>query len=430
MEWNKGESYSINLLFIRISGMLFHCIRLNWNKRADTMEKNKVPKIPELLPPKIDYNKIYKELCEANKAIGELQGMLTNIPSKRLLVDPLLTKEAVASSTIEGTQATLEDVYRYEADEKGIEKPEKKEDIREIINYREALKYAIEKIEKETQPIGENFIKNIHSVLLNSTRGERRDRGNLRRIQVYIGKPGEAIEEASYIPPPPTELPRLLSNWENYVNMNNDHDPLVIAAVSHYQFEAIHPFMDGNGRIGRILIPIILFQKRYLDYPYLYMSEYFEFMKDSYIKELHKMDESGVWEDWINSFLSSVRFQANATQIKAYKIFSLHLRIKEKIHSFKSAYAGKLMDIIFLRPVISFKLIKDILPVRSNQTVYNLLDKFQKEEILVQIGESSRNKQYVFRELMDIFASSLYKEIKSEFSLREFEKLDSETSSE
>ncbi|MFI5322692.1 MAG: Fic/DOC family N-terminal domain-containing protein [Thermodesulfobacteriota bacterium] len=171
------------------------------------MKRNKIRKIPELPPPNINYFKIYKELSKASSAVGGLQGLLINIPNKFLLIDPLLINEALSSSRIEGTQATLEEVYKFEADEKGVEQSGKEEDIQEVINYREALKYAIGKIEKERQPIGENFIKEIHSILLDSTRGEKRDRGNLRRIQVYVGKPGGSFDEASYIPPPPTELP-------------------------------------------------------------------------------------------------------------------------------------------------------------------------------------------------------------------------------
>lgn len=393
------------------------------------MEKNKLPKIPELLPPKIDYGKIYKELGRANKAVGELQGILVNIPNQLLLLNPLLTKEALASTRIEGTQATLEEVYKFEADEKGVEQPEKEEDIREVINYREALEYAIEKIEKERQPISENFIKDMHSILLNSARGEKRDRGNLRRIQVYVGNPRRAMEDASYIPPSPTEIPRLLGNWENYVNMNEEDDPLVIAAVSHYQFEAIHPFMDGNGRIGRILIPLILFQKGYLYYPSLFMSEYFEYKRDSYMNELNEMDESGKWEDWINYFLTSVHTQAFATMIKAHRMLFLYQEMAYKIQSIKSFYAEDLLDIIFLNPIISFKSIRDLLPTKSHQTIYNLIDKFTKAGILVEIGEAKRNRTYSFVKLMDLLRSSMYEEIKGKSSLREVVRLDPETSS-
>lgn len=374
------------------------------------MEKNKLPNVPELLPPKIDYSRIFKELGRANKAVGELQGILTNIPNKFLLIDPLLTNEAVASSKIEGTQATLEEIYKYEASKKQVEAFEKEQDIMEVLNYRKVLRLSIDKIKKESQPIAENFIKEIHSILLDSTRGEKKDRGHLRRIQVFVGSRGASMDEANYIPPPPTELPRLLSNWENYVNTNEEEDPLVIAAVSHYQFEAIHPFMDGNGRIGRILIPIILFQRNYLNYPFLYLSEYFESARDNYIYHLQQMDRDKIWEDWINFFLCSVTIQAMDSKIKALNMLILYHKKKEVIASFNSKFAVKLLDVLFLNPVVSFNTLKKIMEAKSNQTIYNLLDKFVKRGILIKVGEEKRNSLYAFQELLDIVKTSTFSE--------------------
>jgi Fic family protein len=361
--------------------------------------------IPSLLPPTIDYNKIFKELSRAHKAVGELQGVLANIPNKFLLIDPLLTKEAVASSKIEGTHATLEEVYKYEVVKKQAEGYEKEQDLVEVLNYRKALKFAIQKINKEHAPIGENFIKVIHSILLDSARGEKRDPGNIRRNQVYIGSPRRS-DEASYIPPPPMELPKLLSNWEKYVNANENEDPLVIAAVSHYQFEAIHPFMDGNGRIGRILIPIILFQKGYLDYPFLYMSENFEQDRDNYIFWLRKIDKDKSWEDWIRFFLISISIQALNSKIKALNMLILYEKKKKVTSSMNSKYAWNLLDILFSTPIVSFKTLRNLMNAKSNQTIYNLLDKFTKAGILVEIGDEKRNSLYIFQELLDVIETS------------------------
>lgn len=371
------------------------------------MKDQIVPTTPSLLPPTIDYNKIFKELSRAHKAVGELQGVLTNIPNKFLLIDPLLTMEAVASSKIEGTHATLEEVYKYEAVKKQVEGYEKEQDLVEVLNYRNALRFAIDRIEKEDQPIGENFIKEIHSILLDSARGEKRDRGSIRRSQVYVGVPGGA---ASYVPPPPMELGRLLGNWEKYVNANEDEDPLVLAAVSHYQFEAIHPFMDGNGRIGRILIPIILFRKKYLDYPFLYLSEYFEHNRDHYISELRSKDKDESWERWIYFFLRSVTFQAMSAKSKAVRMLALYNEKKEVIDSFNSRYAMKLLDILFSTPVVSFGTLKRLMDVKSNQTIYNLLGKFVDRGILIELGDGKRNSIYAFRELINIVKSPVFSE--------------------
>jgi Fic family protein len=202
----------------------------------------------------------------------------------------------------------------------------------------------------------------------------------------------------------------LLSNWENYVNINEEDDPLVLAAVSHYQFEAIHPFMDGNGRIGRLLIPIILFQRKYLNYPFLYMSEYFEYNRDSYIFWLQKMDKDKIWEDWINFFLSSVALQAMASTTKALDILILYHKKKELIASLNSRYAMKLFDILFSNPVVSFNTLKKFMDVKSNQTIYNLLDKFVKGGILIEVGKEKRNSLFAFQELLDLLKTSTFSE--------------------
>jgi len=354
----------------------------------------------ELLPPKIDYTLIIKEISEANRILGSLNGLLTNIPNQSLLISPLLTKEAVASSKIEGTQATIEEVFRYEADGKSSEKDSKEQDIREIINYRTAIHIAIELLKEK--PIGENFIKKLHSILLDSVRGTNKDKGNFRKIPVFIGKPGATIDNAIFIPPSATELNNLISNWGKFVNSIDEPDVLVQTAIAHYQFEAIHPFMDGNGRIGRLLIPIMLYEKGILSYPLLYVSEYFERNRDDYYAYLHLVDKENDWKSWVKYFLKSIKEQALDTQNKVLNMLELYKTVKEKLSDFNSQYAIHLLDIIFENPVTSFRNIKTRINTNSYQTIYNLLDKFQEEKILVEITGGKRNKIYVFDELMKI----------------------------
>ena len=354
----------------------------------------------ELLPPKIDYSFLIKAISEANRVLGSLNGLLTNIPNQSLLISPLLTKEAVASSKIEGTQATIEEVFKYEAEGKSTEKDSKEQDIREIINYRTAIHIAIELLKKK--PIGENFIKRLHSILLDSVRGTNKDKGNFRKIPVFIGKPGATIENAIFIPPAASELNELISNWGKYVNSIDEPDILVQTAIAHYQFEAIHPFLDGNGRIGRLLIPILLYEKGILSYPLLYVSEYFERNRDDYYAYLRLVDKEDDWESWVRYFLSSIKEQAIDTQNKVLNMLELYKSVKEKLSDFNSQYAIHLLDIIFKNPVTSFRNIKTKINTNSYQTIYNLLDKFQEEKILVEITGGKRNKIYVFDELMKI----------------------------
>lgn len=360
----------------------------------------KVAYIPPLLPPTIDYTKLIRCLSEANRALGELKGLLAIIPNQKILVSPLLTKEAVASSKIEGTQATLEEVFKYQAEGKKTENDPKERDIREIINYRAAIEYATVLLEE--RPLGENFVKKLHEILLHSVRGESKDRGNFRRIPVFIGKPGATIESAIYIPPPANELNDLLANWEKYINSNEEPDILVQVAIAHYQFEAIHPFLDGNGRIGRLLIPIMLYQKNVLSYPLLYISEYFEQHKEEYYFNLRLVDEHRDWDSWITYFIKSINVQAEDTKNKVNRMLTLYKDIKERLSVFGSTYGISLLDIIFATPVVSFALIKQQINTKSNQTIYNLLEKFQSEGILTEVTGASRNRIYLFKGLMDI----------------------------
>lgn len=354
----------------------------------------------KLLPPKIDYSLIIREVAEANRVLGNLTGLLANIPNPSLLTTPLLTKEAVASSKIEGTQATIEDVFKYEAAGKHSENDSKEQDIKEIINYRMAVQAAIGMLKEK--PIGENFIKKLHSILLNSVRGANKDKGNFRKIPVFIGKPGATIENAIFVPPTANEIQELISNWEKYINSDEEPDILAQIAIAHYQFEAIHPFLDGNGRIGRLLIPIILYQKDILTYPLLYVSEYFENNRSDYYAYLREVDKNEDWESWIKYFLISIKKQALDTQNKVKSMLELYKNVKEKLSDFNSQYAIILLDIIFETPIVSFQSIKKKMNTNSYQTVYNLLDKFEDKNILKEITGAKRNKIYVFEELMKI----------------------------
>lgn len=354
----------------------------------------------KFLPPKVDYSLIIREIAEANRVLGNLTGLLANIPNPSLLTTPLLTKEAVASSKIEGTQATIEDVFKYEAAGKHSENDSKEQDIKEIINYRMAVQVAIGMLKQK--PIGENFIKKLHSILLNSVRGANKDRGNFRKIPVFIGKPGATIENAIFVPPNANEIQELISNWEKYINSDEEPDILAQIAIAHYQFEAIHPFLDGNGRIGRLLIPIILYQKDILTYPLLYVSEYFENNRSDYYAYLREVDKNEDWESWIKYFLISIKKQALDTQIKVKSMLELYKSVKEKLSDFNSQYAIILLDIIFENPVVSFQSIKKKMNTNSYQTVYNLLDKFEHENILKEVTGAKRNKIYVFEDLMKI----------------------------
>lgn len=238
--------------------------------------------------------------------------------------------------------------------------------------------------------------------MLDSVRGTNKDRGNFRKVRVFIAKPGATEENAYYIPPEDSELNALISNWEKFVNSDDEPDVLVQAAIAHYQFEAIHPFLDGNERLGRPLIPIMLYEKKMLPHPVLYVSEYFERNRDDYYALLRGIDRAGDWEPWIRHFLKSISVQERDTQDRVNAMLELYQEVKDRLSSFRSRYAIALLDVIFETPITSTKLIKTEVKASSHQTIYKLLDKFQKQGILTEVTGRKRNRIYVFDRLMQI----------------------------
>jgi len=308
------------------------------------------PFIAQPLPlKKIAWPDLITSIVKANSAIARYDGQLQGIPNPSVLLSPLMTQEAVLSSKIEGTQATLEEVLKFEADPKKI--TEKYEDIEEIINYRKSLSFAEGYL--QNRPVCLNLIRDMHRVLLNGVQGQNRGRGEFRRIQNWIGKPNTPIEQATYIPPPPNQVLECLSNWEKYYHYE-EKDALIQLAILHAQFELIHPFLDGNGRIGRILIPLFLFDKKTLSSPMFYISAYFESSRNEYYSSLLAISEDDNWTGWIKYFLKAVTEQAKDNGQKAKDIMSLYDAMKERITDLThSRFSIQTLDVLFHRPIFN-----------------------------------------------------------------------------
>lgn len=359
------------------------------------MENIRYHNLP-LLPPEKEVRPPLRLITDAYHAIGELKGrMYRDVINPNLIVGPLLNKEAVASSKIEGTQTTVEEVLRYEAGDKKKEDP----DLLEVLNYRQAIYESIEYLKKK--PSGENLIKLLHRTLLASVRGKEKDPGNFRRTAVHLGKPGSKVDEATYIPPKPDDIVGLMKNWIEFVH-RSEMDTLLKVAIAHYQFEAIHPFMDGNGRVGRLLIPIILYEQEMIPYPYFYISEYFEQHRSEYYEALQLVDRERDWDSWIRFFLIAVKETAVQMQDKVLSMYELYSSVKEGIVKMNSQYAQLFLDLLFERPIISSKGILGKLDQPSPQTLYNLIEKFETEGIISEITGNKRNKVYAFDALLDI----------------------------
>ena len=302
------------------------------------------PVIPPQLPlPNIAWASLLPNIIKANIALARFNGILETIKNPLIFLSPLMTREAVLSSRIEGTQASFEDVLEYEAVPKRIK--ESYHDIEEVINYRDALKYA--EAELARRPICLNLIREIHSILLQGVRGENKARGEFRKIQNWIGPPGSSIEMASYVPPSPENLLRHLSNWEKYCHYE-EKDRLVQLAIVHAQFEIIHPFLDGNGRVGRIIIPLFLKEKGLLKYPSLYVSEFFEKNRKEYYQKLCNITERGAWNDWIEYFLLAVTVQAEVNTERAKQVADLYEKMKDTIQQVaKTKSSIRIQDFLF-----------------------------------------------------------------------------------
>lgn len=310
----------------------------------------RAPATPPNLPLKdLDWKKLLPLLSRANAALGRYDGLLRSLPNGAVLLSPLTTNEAVLSSRIEGTQATLEEVLQQDG---GVEAPlERQADLAEVRNYRTALLYA-ENAMKE-RPITLSLIKEIHQNLMQDVRGKDKTPGQFRIDQNWIGRSGCSMEEARFIPPSPLVLQQALDGWAGYISSVDD-DPVLQIAVVHAQFEILHPFKDGNGRIGRMLIPLLLYQRRLLSRPMFYLSEYLELNRDEYYDRLLFITEKGDWQGWVEFFVKGVITQADANLEKAQKMLGLYNELKPQfIEATHSQFAVPALDVFFRRPIIN-----------------------------------------------------------------------------
>lgn len=358
--------------------------------------------IPDLLPVEgLDLGSMISQIVGANTALARFDGQLGSIQNPEVLLSPLMTQEAVVSSKIEGTQATLEDVLEHEADNRAPEDSSKRKDIEEIINYRRALAFAEEKLSE--RPFNLNLLRDMHALLMDGVRGQNKRRGEFRQEEIHIGPPGSEMEDATYVPPPPFHLQDLLDNWEAYYH-SDPSDRLVQLGILHAQFEMIHPFLDGNGRIGRILIPLFLHDKDVLDSPTFYASAYLENTREEYYHRLAGISERGDWEGWIRYFLTAIEEQANTNSEKVESITDLYETTKGKVVELVSSqYTVNAIDALFERPIFTSATFQDLSGIPT-QSAYRILRQLNEGDVITCVRESSGPKpaRYLFQPLLEI----------------------------
>ena len=359
------------------------------------------PYVPEALPLNdIDCRRLLPFVGDARAAIGNYDGLLHGIVNPIVMLSPLTNEEAVLSSRIEGTQATIDEVLEHEA---GIKKEGKKsEDIQEIVNYRKALMSGW--YELEERPITLHLLRAMHKILLEGVRGQNKSPGEFRKEQNWIGSPGCPIEQASFVPPNPMQLFNYLEAWERYAS-GSDIDVLIQTGILHAQFELLHPFKDGNGRLGRIIIPLFLFQKKALSQPMFYLSAYLEANRSEYYSRLQKISKNKDWNGWLEFFLNAIIIQANVNNIKVKKIINLYEEMKKQIYdATHSQFVIQVLDALFNRPIFSTSDFIINMKGVSRQTAMALLKQLKETNILLELQRGSGRKAGVlfFPELLNI----------------------------
>jgi len=354
--------------------------------------------VPNFLPfeIKID-NELQSLLSKADLALGRLDGIAETLPDVDFFILMYVRKEATLSSQVEGTQATFADVLKAEAK---IEDLEIHKDVDEVLNYIKAMNYGLEQL--KTFPLSLRLIKEIHKILLAGVRGEGREPGEFRRTQNWIG--GSTIQRAYFVPAPPQEIMPLLDNFEKFLHDKSPLPILIKTGLLHAQFENIHPFLDGNGRIGRLLITFYLCQQKILNKPLLYISDFFKKYRQEYYDRLNAFHEKDDIEGWLKFFLEGVAITAEEAVETSKKILKLREKDSEKIFSLgRSAKKAKLVfDFLFHSPLITIKDVERITGLK-NPNALALINKLVKFEILKEITGRKRNKIFAYQKYIKLF---------------------------
>lgn len=368
--------------------------------------------MPHPLPPDLKLDPVLvRFLSEADRAIGELAGLGRTMPNPHLLIRPLLRREAVLSSRIEGTQADLSALYSYEARQlalPGLQPRSSDADVREVYNYVRALEYGLERL--KTLPVSLRLIRELHERLMEGVRGREATPGEFRKSQNWIGPPGCTLNEALFVPPPVQEMCQALDEFERYLHVGHDYPPLIRLAFIHYQFEAIHPFLDGNGRIGRLLITLLLVHWDILPLPLLYISAFFESHREAYYDLLLKVSEKGAWKDWVLFFLQGVTEQARDAIERAKRLQDLQTQWRQKVTKARSSsLLAKLVDLLFEIPILTIPQTGRLLGVTYRSAKLNI-SKLVELGILQVWEDKSYGKTFIAEDIVRIVSEDVGQE--------------------
>ncbi|HUU97320.1 MAG TPA: Fic family protein [Phycisphaerae bacterium] len=357
--------------------------------------------VPNPLPPALEPGwELADQVSEADRALGLLAGTARNLPNPHLLIGPFVRREAVLSSRIEGTLASLSDLFFFEAANGPAPDRPQAPDVHEVMNYVRAMEYGLERLSE--LPASLRLIRELHAKLMEGVRGERQAPGEFRRSQNWIGPPGCTLMEASYVPPPVPEMEDALGGFEAYLHAKSPLPPLVRLALVHYQFEAIHPFLDGNGRIGRLLISLLLCSEGLLPQPLLHLSAFFERHRDQYYGLLLDVSRRGAWLPWILFFLRGVAEQSHDAVARTKRLLDLWGEYRGKFLAARSsALLLRLVDDLFFYPVVTIPRAAERLGITHRSAALNI-EKMVNAGILTEVTGRERYKVYVARRIIDL----------------------------
>jgi Fic family protein len=352
--------------------------------------------VPDALPPALDWTpRLIRVLSNADRLIGKLAGEGGRLKNPHILMRPIVRREAVLSSRIEGTQATLGELLASEA---GAVVDRSPEDLREVGNYVSALEYGIARLRE--LPLCVRLVRELHERLMEGVRGDRAMPGRFRTTQNWIGKPGSTLETATFIPPPPGEVEACLADWEKFLH-ESELPPLATIALAHYQFEAIHPFLDGNGRVGRLLITLFLMERKILPAPLLYLSAFFEASRGGYYEGLRAVSERGAWAEWLEYFLEGVARMSEDALSRTTRINDLLAEWREKLAGESTNTPLRTMELLAENPFLSIAGVATRLNVAFT-TAQRAIQRLEANGIVQQTTDSKRDRVYCARELLRI----------------------------
>ncbi|MBI4725921.1 Fic family protein [candidate division TA06 bacterium] len=359
--------------------------------------------IPKPLPPNPEIafdDEMHNLLSKADRTLARLDGVTSVLPNPDLFIAMYVKKEALLSSQIEGTQASLEGVLEFEAD---MPLKEDINQVREVFNYIQAMNHGMERL--KTLPMSLRLIKEIHQTLMDGVRDTDKTPGEFKRSQNWVGPKGAPLNQATYVPPPPDESNAAMGELEKYLYTKDDMPPLIKIALIHSQFETIHPFLDGNGRIGRLLVTYYLFWQGILNKPLLYLSIYLKKHRQEYYDLLMNVRHEGGWEEWVKFFLTGVAETSEEATNTAREIIALKERLFTLLceKSVSSPHAVRLLNHMFTVPLISSSEIGGQLNL-SKETAIQLLNKFEQVGIIKEMTGKKRYKKYLFKEYVDLIS--------------------------